>query len=347
MEGTPIAIASLLGGLVMLLWGANVMVEHSVRLGRRIGMSALVIGSTIIALGTSAPEFVVSFMAGLQGSPGIAVGNVLGSNISNLGLVLGVGILLTPFAVERRVIRIEYLVTLVVTVLATLFLWTHDGLAQWEGWCLAGLMVVLFGTYLTAELKKGDAGEEDEGPRERLTFGQSLRFRNLKESLFGEASELPAWEHGLFAVGGLALLVVGSQFAVDGAKFICSQFGVSEAVVGATVVALGTSLPELATVVAAARRGDGGGSLILGNVLGSNIFNILFVLGATGSVVALPVSPIERSLMLPLVAGITLVPGFFFVAQGRASRGLGWVLMGSYVAFIALSTLEAVAGASG
>jgi len=252
MDSTLTALAALAGGLALLLWGANVMVEHSVRLGRRMGMSPLVIGSTIIALGTSAPEFVVSFMAGLQGSPGIAVGNVLGSNISNLGLVLGVGILLTPFAVERRVIRVEYLVTLVVTVLATLFLWTHEGLARWEGWCLAGLMVLLFTVYITAELRKRepDTPEED-ASQERLSFGQSLKPSNLKNALFGEASELSSAVHGLFAIGGLSLLVVGSQLAVDGAKFICTQFGVSEAVVGATIVALGTSLPELATTVAA------------------------------------------------------------------------------------------------
>ena len=245
-----IAIALLIVGFVMLTKGADWFVDGSSALAFRLGIPQLVIGLTIVAMGTSAPEAAVSITSALKGNEGITVGNVVGSNIMNILLILGIASVIVPLAVQKstRMIEIPYMIA--ITVLFGVLGYTGEMVTRVEG----GILWIAFLIYLGYLLWMAKKGKEDNEPDEKQ--------KSLPVQL-------------LMILAGLICIVLGSDFVVDGATEIAKVIGISDRIIGLTIVAFGTSLPELVTSIAAARRGNA--DIAIGNIVGSNVFNILFV----------------------------------------------------------------------
>ena len=316
-------------GLALLLIGGEAVVRGSVALAGRLGVSPLIVGLTIVGFGTSLPELVVSVNAALSGSPGIAVGNVIGSNIANSMLILGVGALILPIAVSPQAVRRDALCMVAATVVFV-GLGLTGGLVWWQG---ALLVCVLCGYILT-------------------TVWRDARAQDAAAELHrGEADEpgLAGLHTGLvFAVvaAGIFAVVVGAEWLVDGATAAAREIGVPDEVIGLTLVAVGTSLPELATAVVAACRGHP--DVCVGNVLGSNIFNLFGIAGVTALFAPLPFSAqiVGFDLWVMLGAALLLLP--FMLTGFRISRVEGAVLAalyGAYVAAVFLGWGSLVAGA--
>lgn len=300
----------LVGGL-LLYYGAEWMVGGASGLAGAFGVAPVVVGLTVVAYGTSAPELAVSATAQVQGSSALVLGNVIGSCVANLALILGVTALISPPNVDGDLIRRE-VPALLLSVLA-LFAVLYDGvIARWEAAALfAG--AILFTIFA---LKRPGEAQEEEAESEE-TRGKPLLI-------------------GLTVVG-LGVLVGGGELFVRGAKGIALEFGMSERLVGLTVVAIGTSLPELAASVMAALRGFSG--LAVGNVVGSNIFNIFLVLGVVGLIgpVQADWSSVGNDLLYLL--GLTVVGALFLRTQRKVTRLEGVVLLAGYTAFIVLATI--------
>jgi cation:H+ antiporter len=313
-----IAVAQLLGGFILLVWGADRLVAGASALARNLGVSPLVIGLTIIAFGTSAPELVVSGVAASRGNPGLAVGNAIGSNIANIGLILGVTAAVYPLRVESETLRREYPV-LILIMIASVIMAADLLFDRTEGWLLlAGLVALVIWM---------------------IRFG--LR-RAPDDPLAAEfAAEIPRDMPTGFAVFwllvGLIVLPVSSKFLVEGAVFIARSLEVSEVVIGLTILALGTSLPELAAALTSALRQED--DLAIGNVIGSNMFNVLGVLGVAAAIEPVGVDPLILKQDFPVMFLFTVL--LFFMAYGihgpgRISRRSGLLLLGLYVAYQAL-----------
>lgn len=269
----------LAGGIALLFVGAEFLVRGASALALRLGISPLVVGLTVVAFGTSAPELIVSVQAALSGSGGIAVGNVVGSNIANVALILGVAALIRPLRVEAQLVRFDMPLMVAVTGVLTLFLWDKT-LSRPE----ASLLLTGFVSYIA------------------FTLHQARRSRSLMLTL-DAALPPPAssrLQDALYVVGGLGALVLGSTALVRGAVGIAEALGVPDAVIGLTLVAVGTSLPELATSALAAFRGKG--DLAVGNVVGSNLFNALGILGTSALV-----RPLIAPGLTPIDLGVVLV----------------------------------------
>jgi cation:H+ antiporter len=303
-------------GLVLLLGAAYFLVQSAVTISLTLGVSRVIIGATAVAFGTSAPEFLVSLVAGLQGTPGVALGNILGSNVANVGLVIGVAAVIAPMRVHARLVRWEIPVLIAATV-AMLVFGLAGVIARWEGAVMcAGLLVfVVLSPRLFPEAAAAIASEASEAGR--------VVQRDLR-ALLPQAGIL------LASIVGLA---AGAQFTVEGATAVASTLGVSEFVIGVTVIAVGTSLPELATSGVAAWRREH--DIAVANIVGSNIFNLLGVIGLTAAIVPLEV---ERSLygfeMIALaLSTLILIP---LAWNFRISRVEGGVLLLAYAAFTVL-----------
>ena len=251
-------IGLLAGGLFLLYIGSEGLVRGGRSLALRLGLTRLVVGLTIIAFGTSSPELVVSIKAALDGSGAISLGNVIGSNICNIGLVLGLSALINPIRVQAQVVRIQTPIMIVVSII--LFLLLLDGnLSRWEGLGLfAGIIAYVPFSLFLAKKEKGEAVETN----------LDIHFDSVRKNI---------WLDILIVLACLAVLALGAKFFVSGAVSLAKALGISQAVIGLTIVALGTSLPELATSMVAAARKEG--DISVGNVIGSNIFNILAILG--------------------------------------------------------------------
>ena len=248
-------------GFLLLVKGADWFVDGASGIADKLGIPQLVIGLTIVAMGTSAPETAVSITAALNGNAGIAVGNVVGSNILNVLIILGLSSVITSIAVAKTTVRYEIPIMLAVTFLLLVFGVTDGKIYLWEGACLLACFA-LYILYMFVMIKKGAMQSEEV-----------------------ESAQKPVWKMAIACVVGLALIIVGSDVTVDAATNIAQKIGLSEKFIGLTVVALGTSLPELFTSVIAARKGKA--DIAIGNIVGSNIFNILMVVGA--SALILPV----------------------------------------------------------
>ncbi|TCD46973.1 calcium/sodium antiporter [Chlorobium sp. N1] len=312
-------IIAILLGLLLLVWSAERFVEGAASLADHFGMPSLLIGMVVVGFGTSAPEIAVSVLASIQGNPDLAIGNAYGSNITNISLILGLTALLSPIAVESKILRKELPVLAAVTLLAVLQL--QDGyLSRADALVLLLVFALLLALSVhTAMQKKGDALEEE--------VEQELEVR-----------EMPLWRSMLSLSGGLVLLVMSSRMLVWGAVGIAGMLGVSSLIIGLTVVAVGTSLPELATSLVAVRKGEH--DLAFGNVLGSNLFNTLIVVGAAGSIHPFHVGPelFSRDMLVMSVLTASLfVFGFGFrkAGTGRINRVEGAVLLSAYVAYTA------------
>jgi cation:H+ antiporter len=289
-------------GLIALLLGGEGLVRGAVSVARRAGLSPLVIGLTLVGFGTSAPELMTSLVAALDGLPGIALGNVVGSNIANVFLILGAAALIAPVAAGAMLGRDGY-VMVAATGLTIAFILTGT-VGFWAGLvCLAALAV-----YLVYTLYAG--GDMD---------------------LDGDNPPDPLWQGFAFFLAGLVGVVLGANWLVEGASNIARVLGVSEAVIGLTIVAVGTSLPELVTSVMAARKGHG--EIALGNVIGSNIFNVLGILGITAMVTPLSVPPEMMGVTLWVFAASALVPLLLVYAFGMLGRVSGAMLVAVYAAY--------------
>ncbi len=277
----------IIGG-VLLYFGAELLVKGSANLAMRCGVSALVAGLTIVAFGTSAPEMVVSIKAGLDGLGGIAVGNVVGSNIFNIAVILGLTSIIRPLKVHLNVLRIDTPVMLAASVLLMVIL-NDLHVSRVEGaFLFAGIITYVVFTVITARSAgetKADFPLEQLIPEKKVNAGLDI----------------------IFVICGLGLLVFGSRFFVDGAVGLARVIGVSEAVIGLTIVALGTSLPELATSVIAAIKKEE--DIAIGNIIGSNIFNILAILGLSSTITPLDATGVGRiSLYFMLGTAVLLMP---------------------------------------
>lgn len=311
-EAMLIQLVTLAVGLIVLAAGAEALIRGAVRVARALGVSPFVVGFTVIGFGTSAPELVVSFSAALGGSSEIALGNVVGSNIANVGLVLGAAAVVAPLAARMRLLKVE--VPLVIG--ASLLLWglCRDGhLGRTDGAILltgfAGLVAYM---YRSARAEPPEVKEE---------LGLAV------------ADKMRVWVAVLLVAVGLCGLVGGAHLMVTAAVELARHLGVSEWMIGLTVVAVGTSLPELSVSVAGALRGEA--DIVLGNVAGSNLFNVLLILGATAVVQPMGVPATARTVELPVMTGFAVLL-MLVVANGlRVHRWEGVLLLAAYVGFVA------------
>jgi len=309
-------------GFVFLIKGADIMVDGSSSIAKRFGVSAFFIGLTVVAFGTSAPELVVSVMASIKGSTGIALGNIIGSNISNSLLILGVAALIAPLVVKHATIRKEIpyslLGVLAVFFLANDVLIDHSGPSQLSR--IDGLVLVLFFTIFIV-----------------YTFGISREKQSILDKAIGEMEEGPK-EYNIYTsismiIAGIAGLTLGGRWIVNGAISFAQIFGISETLIGLTIVAVGTSLPELAASAVAAHKGKT--DIAVGNVVGSNIFNMLWVLGLASTI-----HPIAYESELNIDFGvlffltILLLVLIYVGKKNILARWEGVTLLGVYVLYI-------------
>jgi cation:H+ antiporter len=298
-------IVFLLIGLVLLFAGGEGLVRGAVALAARLGMSPLLIGLTVVGFGTSMPELVVSLKAAFAGSPDIAVGNVVGSNTANILLILGVAAVIYPIPTNIPGIRRDLFVMLGVAI-ATLGLGYMGAVDRWTG----AAMVVALVAFLVYAALSGKSEDDEERP-----------------------ASLPLWQQLAFIVVGLAALVYGADLLVTGATSIARSFGIPEAVIGLTIVAVGTSLPELATSAVAAFRKHS--EIAIGNVIGSNIFNILGILGITAVLHPVTIAPTMAAFDIPLMLGVTLLLVALLLAAKSLSRAIGAGFLLLYVGYCA------------
>ena len=320
-------------GLTGLLVGGELLVRGASELATAARISPLIIGITVVSFGTSTPELAVTVQAAHTGSPGLAIGNVVGSNIANVLLILGAAALVTPLAVESRIVRVD--VPMIFAASLGLWLLSLDGsLGHWDGALLFAVLVV----YLIWSVQQGK-GEAEEVRQDYTGTIKSDDSRAHRPALARPAAQLI--RQGLFILGGLILLVIAARAMVTGASEIARAYGVSELVIGLTVVAIGTSLPEFVASVVASSRGQG--DIAVGNVVGSNLFNILAVIGI-GAMVApdgIPVSRDAIRLDIPIMIAVTLACLPLFFTGCRISRTEGGVLLGYFVAYTAYVTMGA------
>lgn len=310
-------------GLVLLVAGAELLVRGASRLATSLGVSPLIIGLTVVAWGTSAPELAVNIQSAVQGVPRVALGNVIGSNIFNILVILGLSALVAPLVMARQIVRRD--IPLMIAVSLLLLLLSLDGkISLIDALILLTGMAVYTGWLLRLAQRVKRTNHDDVPPTEH-TRRSGRAFANV-----------------LFILAGLGLLTVGSRWLVDGSVAIADALGVSRLIVGLTIVAAGTSLPEAATSVVASVRGER--DIAVGNVVGSNIANILGVLGVTGvmSAPSIPVPPMALRLDIPVMIAVAIACLPISLTGYRIARWEGAFLLMIYLAFIAYVVLEAL-----
>lgn len=348
-------LAILIVGFALLVKGADLFVDGASGIAKKFGISELIIGLTIVAMGTSAPEAAVSIAAAAKGSAGISIGNVIGSNIINIFIILGVVAAITPLKIERSTVRYEMPFTIIVTVLFVLM--GRDGLITRVDGAILWAGLLLYIAYLLRQAKQKPA----EVPAQAETAVQKTEGTGSPEAVAETAADVPntateagvtpaadtetgeavpaespsIWKLIALTIVGLAVILVSSDYAVDAAVALAKIFNISDRVIGLTIVALGTSLPELVTSVTAALRGNA--DLAVGNVVGSCIFNLLFVLGTSALILPIPCAPNFLSDAYVAV-GATVLLLFFGFTQMKIVRWEGVLLVACYVvyAYVAL-----------
>lgn len=299
-----LAIVLLVLGFVMLIKGADWFVDGSAGIAARFGIPQLVIGLTIVAMGTSAPEAAVSITAAMSGNAGITIGNVIGSNILNILLILGITAAITTVAVQRSTVKIEMPFMHVIIIVLAVLGFTGGEIVLWEGIVLWALFLVYLG-YLFRMAKNGEAEEE-------------------------EGEMLPLWKQILMLIVGIVCIVFGSDLTVDNATIIAEAFGMDDRLIGLTIVAFGTSLPELVTSVTAAKKGKA--DIAIGNIVGSNIFNILFVVGTTALI-----TPVAFKANFLIDSAVALAAGlilwFGVMKEQKLKKPVGMIMLVAYAAY--------------
>lgn len=301
---------NIVGGLVLLTMGGEGLVRGAVSIAERLKLPKMVIGIVLVGFGTSLPELVTSLQAALAGSPDIAIGNVVGSNIANILLIMGAAAMIAPVVSSKKEFRRDGYMLLGLSAMAIAF-FMEGQITRYDGVIMLGVL----GIYLWFSFKTAKEGhvhgleEEIEGPK------------NLPLSL-------------LFTFGGIALTVAGAKFLIDGSVELARIFGISEAVIGLTIVAFGTSLPELAASVVAALRGHS--DVSVGNIIGSNVFNLFFIVGATSLVIPLPVSAQIISFDIWVMMAVTVLMVAIMMGMNyRLTRPVGIVFLALYAAYTA------------
>lgn len=306
-----VSLLKLILGFALLVKGADIFVDGASSVAKKMRIPAFVIGLTIVAFGTSAPELAVSITAAMKGSNDIAIGNVVGSNIFNTLVVLGASAAITPIVVEKGMIKKDYPLSIFAAVLlgilsldTILFKKAEMSLGRMDGI----ILLIAFAGFMYMTVKAG------------------LENRTEEE----EVEAMPMMKSLIFIVLGLVGIVIGGDVSVEGAKEIARFFGLSEAIIGLTIVALGTSLPELVTSVIAARKGES--DIAVGNVIGSNIFNIFLILGASSTILPMTISStyLYDMIMLMAVMVLTYLP---IAKTKKVTRGMGITMVLVYVAY--------------
>lgn len=322
------SILFFLGGLVLLIAGAEILVRGASRLAFAAGISPLVVGLTVVAFGTSAPELAVSVQSALNQQAGIALGNVVGSNIANVLLILGVSALITPLVVDAQLVRLDVPLLIGISLLVVFFA-ANGVIGRAEGGVLfAG--VLIYTVFLIRQSRRAtqQAAQANSSPEGQPT-----------QHLHAPPRALLLPNLGLVVVG-LIMLVIGARWLVNAAVTFAQAMGISELVIGLTIVAVGTSLPEVATSVIAAVRGER--DIAVGNVVGSNIFNLLAVLGLTSLIapagIPVPTTALVFDLPVMTLVAIACLPIFF--TGYRIARWEGFIFLGYYVAYIAYLVLQ-------
>lgn len=308
---TVLEVAGLLLGFVLLIKGADVFVDASVNIAKMLRIPNIVIGLTIVAVGTSAPEMVISVSAALSGSNAMAVGNVIGSNLFNLLFIVGLCALVKPIAVRIQEIAKDYWVSVAAAVLLLIMKVMFNDVIPRAG---SAVLLAAFIAYMVVLVRQAMKNRDTE-PEEQDTVKRSSLPRNI-----------------LFAIAGVALIVAGGQFAVNNAVSIALTLGITERIVGLTILAAGTSLPELITSIVASKKGEN--DIAIGNVIGSNIFNLMFVLGLSGLVMPLT---IDNNLLVDIsvLIGASLVFFLFAFTNRKIVRFEGFSLVMFYAVYMA------------
>ena len=311
-----LASLAILGGFILLVWSADRFVDGAAATAKYAGMPSLLIGMVIVGFGTSAPEMVVSAMAAVDGNPDLALGNALGSNIVNTGLILGVTALIAPIVVHSKIVRKELPLLLIIGLFFGALLW-NGALERFDAvLLLIGFLILIAWSIYSAMSNKGDSLETD--------TEQAL---HIHEMSLGKAI--------FWLIFGLIILVISSRILVWGSVNIAQSLGVSDLVIGLTIVALGTSLPELAASIIAVRKGEH--DIAIGNVVGSNMFNILAVVGIAGLIspitsVAPEVLSRDWLVMMAMMVAL-LIMAYGFRRQGRINRVEGAALLLAYIGY--------------
>lgn len=296
----------LIFGIVVVLKSADWLTNGAVGLATKLGISQIVIGLTIVAIGTSMPEFFVSIVSAIKGTPDLAVGNIVGSNIFNVLLIVGVAATVAPIAIQRATVRRDIPIAIVASIILT-FMMLDDNISRIDALILFAAFIAFI--WITLRNSKNDTNEKDASTEKVI----------------------PTWKSVLFIIFGLVGLVLGSNIFVDNASSLAHGWGISDAVIGLTIVAGGTSLPELATSAVAARKGDSG--IAIGNVLGSNVFNILMILGLTGIISPMHIQNITYIDVAVMVISMALFWLFSFTKL-RVERWEGCVLIACFLGYI-------------
>ena len=320
---TALFILAIIAGFAVLIWGADRFVDGAANIATNFGVSPLIVGLTIVGFGTSAPEMLVSALASIDGAPALGIGNALGSNIANIGMVLGITILVTPLVINSATLNREFPMLALVMALALFLLWDQF-LGYTDGLILfAGFILTLFGmAYLAIRSSKDDPLEqefEQEYAEAKMTTKQSI----------------------LSFIIGLTALLIGSKALVWGAVGVATLLGVSELIIGLTIVAIGTSLPELAASIISVLKNEH--DIAIGNILGSNIFNILAVLAMPGLIQPSTVDSAVISRDFPFMVAL-FVMLYLFSRTGHIGRLAGSSLLVVYVAYNGLLAYQSTVG---
>lgn len=309
-------------GFVILIRSADMMVRSASALARSFGVSSMMIGLTVVAIGTSMPEAAIGIMAGINHANQITLGTVIGSTIVNVTLIIGIVAILYPLKVEITTLTIDIPLTIAIQIVFLLFLLTGSGISRIEAVILlAGFLLFLLYLKKSAATAKRMIGDLNESVKE-------------SQPLWGSR-----WRHGLITIIGLAGIALGSQLIVDSAVKIATNFGLSETVIGATIIAIGTSLPEMVVGIISVSKKEH--KLMVGNIIGSNIFNILFVLGISGTIFAIDT---PQGIWFDLVSMFVAMLAFWVLASRNkiVSRLEGFILLSLYLFFLSLTTLIAL-----
>ena len=306
----------------MLVKGADFFVEGSSTIAKYLKIPSIIIGLTIVAMGTSAPEAAVSIIAGINGSNDIAISNVIGSNLFNLLVVIGVSAVIKPITIQNQIIKKEYPFMLIATIGLIVMSFdvvignsTVNVITRSEAIILLIFMCIFMYSIISSALqsRKASKGEDSEKPKHSILISI------------------------IFTIGGLAGIIIGGQFVVDSAEQIALGFGMSETLVGLTIVAVGTSLPELVTSIVAAKKGES--DIAIGNVVGSNIFNILFVLASSAVITPMGINSLCLTDLLILIAA-SLFAYVFCITKNKVSRTEGIILTAMYVVYLAYAIIR-------
>ena len=297
-------------GLILLLKGSDFLVIGSSRISRNFGVKPLIIGMTVVAFGTSLPEFLVSLESAIEGEQGIGLGNIIGSNIANIALVLGVAALIKPLKIEKEVLKKDLPTIIVISIIS--YIMMLDGEV---GFIDGTILIILFIAFLYRMFIKAKKGK--------------VEFDDI-----GRSSS--PYINYLLSIGGIAGLAFGASFTIDGASGIATYFGVSKLAIGLTVVAIGTSLPELVATLTAIKKGED--EIGVGNIIGSNIFNLLFVMGIISTIKPFEVDDINITFFAPLMIFVAIL--LFFLGKNKnfqISRKSGLALVILYISYIVIS----------